>query len=244
MWYGEMLNDPTRTTRRLYDILVDIGISSADNTLDLVVDGVTLADNALILDLWLRRSEWLYTQSKLQHSFITRDGQQIEIDGGYIIAEWGNFIARNGVNLKRMIDALYSDYNPIENYSMVEIGTDGERRDNTRVTPSGSTTITSTPYVTGINSSGDGAQAGKTETTTTYNDAQSETEYDNTLSADFDGDTKTGYNVASEKFLKRSGNIGVTTSMQMIRQEIDGRRIDLIQDFVDRFFALTCYYVG
>lgn len=238
------IEPPTADSYRIYDILAQFPSTQDMPSLHIVVDGVTLADSATVYGLWLRRAEWRYLQSKLQHYY---DGTtQEEIQGGYIFAEWADFIARNGQNLKRMIDALYSEYNPIENYNMREQGATGTKQDSHRTTPHGKIKVENTPYQTGINSAGDGAQTGKTETITSYLDnADSETTYDNTMSIkDNDDLPESGYHKGEQHYLKRSGNIGVTTSAQMIEQELNLRTVDLIDDFVKRFFDKYCYYVG
>ena len=61
---------------------------------------------------------------------------------------------------------------------------------------------------------------------------------------DFDGDTLTGYHEANEHYLKRSGNIGVTTSAQMITGEVELRKIDLLKDYIREFFNRYGYAVG
>lgn len=238
-----MIPNETTTQHRVYDILIDSGISHADTTLQIVVDGETIADNATVLDLWILRQDWIYTQSKLHH--YQNAQTQEEIAGGYIFAEWGNFIARNGENLKRMIDALYAEYNPINNYDMVEQGATGTKQDKHRTTPHGKITNTSSAYQTGVNSTGDGTLTGKTVTETEYTNADSETEYDNTMTIKNNDDVaETGYHRGEQHYLKRSGNIGVTTSAQMISQELQLRVVDLIADFVKRFFDTYCYFVG
>lgn len=232
---------PVRTTRKIHDILQDSGIAASDELLQITVDGVTIATNAEVLDLWLRRTEWLYSQSDLQHYM--KDGT--ELPGGYVFSEWQLFCARNGENLKRMLDALFSEYNPIDNYNMKESSSDGEKQDGQKVTPKGVIKVETTPFQTGINSVNDGAQTGKTTTETSYTNASSDTTYDNTKTMENnDGDTLTGYHHVTEHFLKRSGNIGVTTSAQMIGQELELRVVDLLDEFVSRFFKLYCYYVG
>lgn len=237
------IEPPTADSYRIYDILAQFPSTQDMPSLHIVVDGVTLADSATVYGLWLRRAEWRYLQSKLQHYY---DGTtQAEITGGYIFAEWADFIARNGQNLKRMIDALYSEYNPIDNYNMVEQGATGTKQDSHRTTPHGTIKIENTPYQTGINSTGDGAQTGKSITETTYENVDSETTYDNTMTIKNNEDLpETGFHRGEQHYLKRSGNIGVTTSAQMIEQELNLRTVDLIDDFVKRFFDKYCYYVG
>lgn len=233
----------TTTQHRVYDILIDSGISHTDTTLQIVVDGQTIADNATVLDLWILRQDWIYTQSKLHH--YQNAQTQEEIAGGYIFAEWGSFIARNGENLKRAIAALSAEYNPIDNYNMVEQGATGTKQDKHRTMPHGTITNTTRVYQTGINSTGDGAETGKTQTDTTYTGADSETEYDNTLAIKNNDDVpETGYHRGEQHYLKRSGNIGTTQTQTMIENEILLRKHDLIAEFVKRFFDTYCYFVG
>lgn len=238
-----IMQDETTTQHRIYDILIDSGISHADTTLQIVVDGDMIADNATILDLWILRQDWIYTQSKLHHyqNAQTHD----EIAGGYIFAEWGNFIARNGENLKRAIAAMNAEYNPIDNYNMIEQGATGTKQDAHRTTPHGTITNTTRMYKTGINSTGDGAESDKTQTDTTYTGANSETTYDNTLSIKNNDDVpETGYHRGEQHYMKRSGNIGTTQTQTMIENEILLRKHDLIAEFVKRFFDTYCYFVG
>jgi len=228
---------------RVYDIITMYQEKGIMPDLKIEISGEILADNDTVFALWLKRQEWFYRQSKLQHVVLPETGE--EIHGGFIFSEWANFIARNGVNLKRMIDALYSEYNPIENYNMREQGATGTKQDAHRTTPHGAITVETTPFVTGINSTNDGAKTGITTTTTSYDDADSETTYDNTMSIkDNDDIAESGYHKGEQHYLKRSGNIGVTTSAQMIEQELKLRIVDLIADFVKRFFDSYCYYVG
>lgn len=238
------IEPPTADSYRIYDILAQFPSTQDMPSLHIVVDGETLADSATVYGLWLRRAEWRYLQSKLQHYY---DGTtQEEIQGGYIFAEWADFIARNGQNLKRAITAMTAEYNPIDNYNMVEQGATGVKQDKHRTKPHGKIKVENTPYQTGINSTGDGAQTGKTETITSYLDnADSETEYDNTMSIkNNDDETETGYHKGEQHYLKRSGNVGTTRTQTMIENEISVRKHDLIDEFVKRFFDKYCYYVG
>ena len=131
---------------------------------------------------------------------------------------------------------------------MTEQAADGKRLDSgtSTVTPSGTSTNTNSLYRTGINSIGDGVLTDKTINEQTYTDAQTETaiEPDNTQTMDFDGQTKTGYHEANEHYMKRSGNIGVTTTQQMAESEIELRKHDLLLEFVTRFIERHCYYAG
>ena len=239
---------PTRTTRTVHDIIQDSGITGHEEgqLLSIVVDDVTIAEEADIIPLWLQRSEWLYSQSDLQHFFIDDQGTPREIEGGYIFAEWRLFISRNGENLKRLLEAMAAEYNPLTNYDLTEQSSEGEARDRHRVTPHGKVVNETKPYTTGINSTGDGAQTGKTRSETFYeSNADSETSYDNTKSIpNNQGEAVTGFHTAAQHFLRRFGNIGVKGNAQLIEEEYSIRYRDTLSEFVRRFFDQYCYYVG
>lgn len=227
---------PTSDDYRVFDILQESGIADTDNILQITVDGEEIVDYTTVYNLWTKRQDYVYSQSKLNHFYLRGE----EIDGGYIFADWSDFIARNGENLVRMLAALYSTYNPISNYDMIEKSVDGETLDEIETTPSGKTITKS--YAAGLNSSGDGALTGKNETS--FENAKSTTSPKNTKSVTLDSETLANVHKATQHILTRSGNIGVTTSAQMITQEIELRVVDLIDDFVKRFFDKYTRYVG
>ena len=180
----------------------------------------------------------------------------------WALQEWLNFCNLYAGDLERAYDALYADYDPISNYDMIETASDGTMQDTTTdtVTPSGRTKTTaetlgkmqteSKSYVGGYDSTSDqgafsdrtltvnepGTGGYKVETVSEYlDDANTETEHgaDNSLvSLDLPG---SGYNRLSDHKLSRRGNIGVTTSQQMIESELALRKTELLADFVHRF---------
>lgn len=200
-----------------------------------------IVSNEEILDLWLQRGEWIYSQSDLQHYII--EGRELE--GGYIFAEWKTYVSRCGQNLQKLLAALDKEYNPLNNYDLTEQAADGEKRDSHSTTPTGTITVETTPFATGLNSTGDGAQTGKTTTETSYQNASTTTDYTNTKTIpDNEGQQVTGFHTASQHFLRRFGNIGVKGNAQLIAEEWDIRYREAVREFVDRFFAHYCYYVG
>ena len=102
------------------------------------------------------------------------------------------------------------EYNPIENYSMTEIGTD-----------------TRTPNLTTTDNSNIGSQANSTTSTDSVSpyDTQTFTDSNKTVVSENNGArtdsntrTESGTDTTTHDF-KRSGNIGVTTSRQMLERE-------------------------
>lgn len=76
-------------------------------------------------------------------------------------------------------------------------------------------------------------------TTTVDNTTETTTEY-NTVTKTIDTDT-TSFNTYAENKLTRSGNIGVTTSQQMIESEIALRMKSVIIQFIDVVINSFCY---
>lgn len=115
-----------------------------------------------------------------------------------ILTMIGDFLQSKEYELNGMYNSTQFEYNPIENYNMVESG-----RDEARGTSSGDST-------------------------------------DNTTTFDSSEDHKTAHSVTSGTLnntdihsLSRSGNIGVTTSQQMIEQERKIVNFDFIQYAAD-----------
>lgn len=160
---------------------------------------------------------------------------------------WNNYISLNVENLYRESEALYAEYNPVENYSMLESGIDGTKRDKmtTETTPTGETTVTNDIDRFGMDSS-TGNPYDKTTNTESFTDRKDTTEvsYDNTMSSDFDGVTHSGYNESREHFFQRTGNIGTMTAADMIQKEQRIRQNNLLTRFVLRFIMKHCFYVS
>lgn len=129
-------------------------------------------------------------------------------------------------------------YDPIENYSMIESGTDVRTPDlvsNTTAsgTSSGNATDTSTTTsaVTTYDNTADFINQNKgtadnTNTTSTQNSSTGKT-------------TTTGTEKTTHEF-KRSGNIGVTTSQQMIQSEREVADFSAIVQFVTDIANIIC----
>ena len=156
----------------------------------------------------------------------------------YFAALWTDYRNSTQDQLMRAVEAMQAEYDPISNYDMLEQSADGRRfsKETDTTTPEGG-------Y--GVDSDADGNPAQRVQTKP-LEDTSTETtkEYDNDQSMDFDGDTLSGYHEANEHYLKRSGNIGVTTSAQMITGEVELRKIDLLKDYIREFFNRYGYAVG
>ena len=148
------------------------------------------------------------------------------------------FLEENKDNYTRIMAALTAEYNPIENYNMVEYSGSASKVSDTKSSP-GTVTVKNNVFPFDLNS-GSGKPESQTETSVT----QSTAGYDNASQtmrwADGDafGATPSGNSVAMQKHT-RSGNIGVTTSQQMLEQELKLRADSIVDDFL-RKAADTC----
>lgn len=134
-----------------------------------------------------------------------------------MVKQASDYIALYGKSHKyeydKLVDTLSLEYNPIENYSMTEKGTD-----------------TRTPNITqtnkGINTNTVGVDTSITTGKTTFdrsdsfiNDTKTTNTGTNTDTQDIDTTVTTAGNEKTVHEFTRSGNIGVTTSQQMIESE-------------------------
>lgn len=166
---------------------------------------------------------------------------------------WGLYNATHRADFLKAYAAWVADYEPLENYNGSEtniyLTNDGTE---TNTTTHGKTTTTTANDVTNETSvttfesttyhpdektiqsgSTDTAESGTT-TVVTDRTAKTLTVNDTSYSAD---------NVHAE-IKNRHGNLGVTTSQQMITSEVQMRLQPLIILYIDNFVSDYCYYVS
>lgn len=149
-----------------------------------------------------------------------------------------SFVATNKDNYTRIMEALTAAYNPIENYNMVELSGSASKVSDTESNP-GTVTVKNNVFPFDLNS-GTGKPESQTETSATastagYRDASQTMQW---ASGDDFGPTPSGNSVAMSKHT-RTGNIGVTTSQQMLQQEIELRANSIVDKFLEEA-ANTC----
>lgn len=162
-------------------------------------------------------------------------------DDGKSATEITSFVAsivynRFGVKWKKIYDALMTEYNPLENYSMEEERTPDLSFEETQNEKSDIKTereTSATNSYKGFNAS-DPVVVNKT-------DGNEDVE---TSGAKLDNEvSKTTTHTGSET-LTRSGNIGVTTSQQMLESEFKVRQYDfykMIYNDIDSVLCLSVY---
>lgn len=157
---------------------------------------------------------------------------------------------------QRLYTALTSEYNPINNYSMTERGEDTRTNTGTQITSGErSGTETETPNLTttatGENNSSGGlygfnsaesVPSDTTHGTNTNTNTQSGTV--NTNTSDTTASTRTDdLTEKSVHTFERSGNIGVTTSQQMIESEIELRKNQFYNIVFHDIINYVCLHV-
>lgn len=177
---------------------------------------------------------------------------------------WAYYNRMRLPELRRIYDAMKQQYDPLANYDMTEHGADGRKHgtETSTTTPHGSTTETSTttgketttynrqgadsstfqPYDQSVTES-DTSKPRKVETTTTYGTGTySDTQhtYTNDQTATVDGVTVTG-NDTNEHVMTRKGNIGITSSQQLLQAEISVRQYQILADYIGTFIKEFCY---
>lgn len=146
-----------------------------------------------------------------------------------------------GKNWVRLWNAITADYNPISNYDMTETfeetGNNSENGSKTsslthgeKITTNGDTTQSTFGFNSGNAVPADTATGSQTEVHS-GDDGTSET------------DSKTGNHDVSHT-LKRSGNIGVTTSQQMLESEYELRKRNFFEQVfkdIDKVLVIDTY---
>lgn len=147
-----------------------------------------------------------------------------------VIKQISNYISLYGKSHKyeydKLVDTLSLEYNPIENYSMTEKGKDTRTPDITQ-TNTGKNTNT-----VGVDTS---ITTGKTtfdKSDSFINDTKTTNTGTNTDTQDINTTVTTAGNEITEHEITRSGNIGVTTSQQMIESERKLAMFSVVDIFV------------
>lgn len=155
-----------------------------------------------------------------------------EVDGDLFMMVVAQFNARSADNIKSVYDAYTTEYKPLENYSMIE---------DTDYTPKAKQTVTSsnkskTDTTTDVGVYGFNSTVAVPSSTTDSGTTQ--------LKADNEMETTTSYDGESDNtHHERSGNIGVTTSQQMLESEIKLRKLEILELIFQGLDEVICQSV-
>lgn len=153
--------------------------------------------------------------------------------------------------LDHLYKAMFADYNPIENYSAIETGTDTRQLSDKTIDSINKTTSDNSTTDIDINSDNtvntelkkSGYNVAEPVVDTIQNTTENNTS-SNTETVERSGEeTHAGQSdktvaETTTHNLQRSGNIGVTTSQQMIESEIKLRENDFWDIFIKKFVDL------
>lgn len=224
---------------------------------------VTLSDHSSVT--LMQTAELLAMMSQLYGSYYWYPPVTFsEASGSGYKQLWDWWLQRNNDNIARQLEALALDYNPITNYDLTEQGADGSRaaKTTTTATPSGTMSVASVH--TGTDTTTDnrygfdsGApvpadkselQHGETVTdTTSFTGYKTETVTEQAHNQSMslpDGTTGSGYDQASEHYLRRYGNIGVQTAADILSGELAIRTHDIAAEWLQRFGREHFVYWG
>lgn len=161
-------------------------------------------------------------------------------NAGKTVSEISSFVAticynRFGVKWKKIYDALLTEYNPLENYSMEETRTPNltdSDTENVGTSISSNRTTTASSKYKGFNAN--------EPVTITKTDGEEDSSTTGTKLAN--ETTRTSTHTGTEK-LQRAGNIGVTTSQQMLESEFKVRQYDFYKELYNDIDSVMCLMI-
>lgn len=223
---------------------------------------VTLSDGSTVT---LLSSDDLYRELSMRYGcYYFYPPSFLPLNVSHLRDTFLSWLARNNDNIVRQIETLALEYDPIANYDMTERAADGTKiaKETTTATPSGTMSVasvhsgtdTTTDNRYGFDSAAGSPadqstmQHGETVTdTTSFTGYKTETEtesaHDRSITTP-DGSTLGGLDSGSEHYLRRYGNIGVTTSAQLASGELELRVHDIAIEWLERFADQYLIYVG
>lgn len=168
---------------------------------------------------------------------VTLDSEQLRYEyvWAWLVSRIKDYLAANAYNIAKTVEAFTTSYKPLENYSMTELSggtsltarvrsSSGTHKTTSKVAPFDSETFKNETEVTVSQNTLSG-------TDFAADSAISGFDSDN-KSLTFDDLTTPAGNATSVSKLTRAGNIGVMSSQDMLEQEYEVRKHDLVKDFL------------
>ena len=143
-------------------------------------------------------------------------------------------------DLIRAYDAFYAEYNPIDNYDGIEEVTHLEKHGKVSTTSDGSSTETSTANnINTVNSVApfDSSDMANNDKSVNSGSSENVISSDNSETTEYE-ETTLGTDIAhdiTKDTIRKHGNIGVTMTQQMIREEIELRFKPVLIEYLTRF---------
>lgn len=154
----------------------------------------------------------------------------------WLVARVQEYIAANHKPWKDKVDAFLTEYKPLNNYDMTELAggtsltarvrsSSGTHKTTSKVAPFDSETFKNESEITVSQNTLSGTDFASDSAISGFDDA--------TKTLTFDTLTTPQGNSTSVSKLTRSGNIGVTTSQQMLEAELEVKSRDLVKEFMN-----------
>lgn len=223
--------------------------------LQLGSDDQQVHEQAALLDQFMLRFEDRYLAAP--YKTIGKDDNEVRNKSigkiGFMVRR---FCISNQYKYLNLIDTMYYDYNPIDNYNGVEESSTTRTPDlnyNYGAYEDNNTTISTTTQ----DLKNDGNNITVEHYTTTYDDDSKSRlenydvttgmdsttiENENTANHGERSNTETGTETTSFK-LKKSGNLGITSTQKMIREQREISRFNVLDEFFNELAEYICLSV-
>lgn len=153
---------------------------------------------------------------------------------------WHTYILTEQNNFNSIYKALSIAYNPLENYDKTEHETNNTKHKNDIVTMQKGTTTTTTYGQYEENTSVSTYEASeKDERTTTKGHRPNSSDIEGLSGTDTDTTQYGDIDITRDNHT--SGNVGVTTSQQMLLSEVNVRQYNFILEVIKKFVQLYCF---
>lgn len=215
---------------------------------NITVDGTVITTYGLTINnLWSIFNQWFARLAIAKK--VPRIGYEYIWDGHvYTVADVGDqavyvwrclddavgwYCQANKNRWTHIILADVAKYDPITNYKMQETSGTTSKVSETKSYLGTQTTKTQVYPFDANDAAADGKPDSKTIVDQNNDNASHSGYTDDTKSLTWDGIVTPGGNATSVNKLLRTGNIGVTTSQQMIQSEYDLRKFNVLQEFMN-----------
>ena len=135
------------------------------------------------------------------------------------------FTKANDYKFATLLRSITQEYKPLENYNMTETSNDTVKHKPDGLTDIVTTSGTDTTSGTTVN------KVSPYDTDATTTDGEANSNGSSTSSITAETTIKNGYNDTNTHSLTRSGNIGVTTSQEMLQSERDIAMFSIIEEY-------------
>ena len=245
-------------SKTIRTIVYGLNVSSIES-LNVIYNGELLIDFNYVNDYFFTKYyDWLYVELKMSDNSLSGLNNLFRI-----------YNEHNSFNLYKQIKAINLEYEPLENYRGFEKSSDTYGSKNSTITNSGNDSIQMQNQSSGTdtiqNNYGEQLENSKNKIVP-YNQSNSElsNESDNHKNGYIDNNTTTygkkdvqtttnthGHIINTEDSehtviheLEKYGNLGVTTSQQMLESELELRKRNIYNEYLDRFIHEYCFYIN